>query len=200
MTYKKIYQHCQGFTTPVRRNLVRDELLKITGVRRLMVVKTGLDVSTCRGFYLSARNTDHPFVKQVGGHVVVLARDQEPAWDRLVFVKEALHLLDDPIEATDSGDELEAQLNELTGPGNPIRSPQMKAELQCYWMALSLLCPETRRQEFIKQREAGEITDYDVALGLRIPEKAAQRLFLPNFLELINKIMDNHEAANGTKK
>lgn len=181
MSYQALYAHCQGFEPHVRRNAVRDKAQELTGVERLSTVKTTLDATLCRGFYLSARNTQHRLVAQLGGHVIALARDLDPRWERFVYVKELMHLFDDPTEATDTGDQFETLLEEFVAP-QQVRSLQMKSEIKSFWMALGVLCPESHRQRFMGERENGQIDDYAIALTLRIPELYIPTLFHPQFL------------------
>ena len=149
------------------------------------MMRTTLDAAICRGFYLSARNTEHQFVRQLGSHVIVVARGLENYWERFVFVKEAMHLFDDPTEATDSGEDFDQQLAELMGVSSPERrSPQMTSEIKCFWMALCALCPEETRSEFERERGQGEIDDFTIGLQLRIPERYVQYLFHISYNEI----------------
>lgn len=96
-----------------------------------------------------------------------------------MVVKELMHLLDGASSATDSGDSFEKLLTELTGPGSPDRSPQMDAEIECFWRALACLCPERFRTEFADDRRKNHIDDYGIALKLRIPQQYVPHLFSP---------------------
>jgi len=183
VSYQALYAHCQTLTPHIHRNEIRDKAKALTGVASLAVMKTGLDVAFCRGFYLSARNTEHRLVIQHGGHVIILAREGlNRCWERFVFIKELMHLFDDPEEATDTGDQFEKLLAEFMAPGAAGRSPQMNSEIKCFWMALGVLCPEPNRLEFQAEREKGQIDDYSIALRLRIPEQYVPSLFHPEFL------------------
>ncbi|MFN0042447.1 MAG: hypothetical protein ACKVSF_04440, partial [Alphaproteobacteria bacterium] len=132
------------------------------------------------GFYLSARNNEHSLVRQFGGHLIVVARELNYCWDRFVYVKEMMHVFDDPTQALDSGDRLERLLEEIWS-GNPDQSPEVKSEINCFFMALGALCPEKYRLEFAEAREKGQIDDYTIALRLRIPQLYVSRLFRPDY-------------------
>ncbi|MBF0246702.1 MAG: hypothetical protein HQL36_01300 [Alphaproteobacteria bacterium] len=128
-------------------------------------------------------------VKQLGAHVIVLARGENRCWDRFVFVKELMHIFDDPMQSTNSGDSFDRLLTDLTGANSPEWSPQMISEVDCFWMALGALCPERERLKFQKQLEDGQIDDYGIALQLKIPQQYVHNLFRPNFPSIINKLV-----------
>ena len=151
MTYALLHQHCQSLSPYIKRCVIYDRILALTGINRIVHVRMGLDTSSCRGLYLSARNTDHQLVKQLGGHVIVTARGLSKVMDRFIFIKELMHVFDDPKEATDNGDAFEELLGEFTKPQKANLSPQMESEIDCYWMATSVLCPDAARLQFKQQ-------------------------------------------------
>ncbi len=139
-------------------------------------MKVGLDTQVVRGYFLSAGNTDHPFVKQNGYNVIVLARGLNDCWERFVNVKEAMHLLDPAEAATNSPEELEKLLNEFDAPDNRQTSAILHEAL-AMWMALFCFCPEKDRLEFENLRDKKQIDDYGIALKLKIPEFYVPLLF-----------------------
>lgn len=154
---------------------------------------SAMDISVCRGMYLSAQNTNNRFVQQHGNHVIVLARElkENYCWSRFIFIKELMHLFDDPKEATDSGDAFDKLLSELSGPGTES-SYQFQSELKCFWMALAAFCPEENRREFEKQRADGHIDNYGIALQLRIPEQYVPRLFENRYRVIIDQLISEN--------
>jgi hypothetical protein len=180
MSYAALYASCQSVPPHISRGFLYDHVLTLTGVPRIRHFRTTLDVSSCRGFYLSARNTQHPFVQQAGARVIVTARGLNRCWERFVYVKELMHSFDDPSESTDTGERFEELLGEIMGPISP-ENVQGLAEVNCFWMALGVLCPEPVRQAFHADREAGRIDDYSIALKLLIPQGYVPRLFEPRY-------------------
>lgn len=185
MSYTLLLDHCQTLPVYIKRNLVRDKALSLVNIPKVSVVKTDLDTQYCRGFYLSARNMNARLVQQHGTHVIALARSLNKCWERFVFVKELMHLFDDPEQATDSGAAFDALLGDFTGPRPPRWSPQMVSEQRCFWMALAVLCPEDERKALMVERANGKKTDYEIALRLMIPELYIQRLALPNYPDIV---------------
>lgn len=189
MSYRDLYGFCQRLPLYISRNQVRDEVKRLKGIENLAVMKTAIDVSIVRGFYLSARNTNHRWVQQHGAHVIVLPKaGLNHCWERFVFVKELMHCFDDPLQATDSGDTFDMVLSELMVPQDKEWSPQMLSEIGCFWMALGCLCPEESRVQFASERAKGQITDYDIALKLRIPQQYVPFLFAADFHDRIESV------------
>jgi hypothetical protein len=189
MSFADFYNFCQTLTPKVNRNTLRDEVVRLTGGAPVKTIKTGLDITVCRGFYLSSRNENHKFVQLHGKNVIVLARDGlNHCWERFIYVKELMHLFDDNEEAADTGDKFERMLNELSNGGSET-CPQLHSEFECFWKALSSFCPEDLRLEFDKERRAGRIDDYAIALQLRIPQYYVQRYFEPRYRTIIDKIL-----------
>lgn len=187
MSYRQLYDFCQTQNPHIKRNLIRDKVREITGVTSISTVKTSMDTTLCRGFYLSANNTEHRLVQQCGGHVIVLARDLNRCWQRFVFTKELMHIFDDDSEKTNTPDSFEKVLVELTAYGAVNSSPQLKSEVKCFWMALGVLCPESVRKDFDRKRARGQCTDYDIALQLLIPELYVPALFDQNYYRFLEK-------------
>ncbi|MBI4182569.1 MAG: hypothetical protein HY521_01070 [Proteobacteria bacterium] len=193
MGYNLLYRYCQSLDPPVNRNKIRDETKRINGISTLSTLRTGLDTTACRGFYLSAQNKSHKLVQQFGTHVIAVARGLDRNWERFIFVKEMMHLFDDSSEATDTGAAFERLLTEMVSLGSPEpRSAQLKSEVKCFWMALGVLCPENSRQQFKKDRESNLIDDYEISLRLRIPEQYVQHLFRSDYLDIVKLLNETN--------
>lgn len=188
MSYKNLYDFCQALPIHINRNTVRDKALELTGIQRVRTFKADLDTKVTRGQYLSPRNTNHQFVIQAGGHVIVVARTLNRCWERFVYVKELMHLFDDLNQATDTGEAFEKLLRDFSGLSATDWSDQMRAEVNCFWRALAILCPEKFRLEFQAEREGGRLDDYAIALRLRIPELYVPQLFRADFLEIVGRL------------
>lgn len=195
MTFSALYNHCQTLEPKISRNVVRDKVLELTGIEKIRTFKTSLDITKCRGFFVSPRNKDHPVVKVTGSHAIVLAREGlNYCWERFVYVKELMHAFDDPEHAADSGEDFERMLSDLTpGAGVPL-SPQGASEINCFWMALAVLCPEKMRLHYKVEREAQRMDDYAIALQLRIPQGYVRRLFEEKYVGLITKFRNEKIA------
>lgn len=189
--FRDLYNYCQTLNPKVSRRLVELKTLEITGVEKVKAMKTTLDISVCRGFFLSAQNKDHWIVKQHGCDVIVLARDQNYCWERFVYTKELMHLFDNDDEPTDSAEKFEKLLTDLEMPSATSEpSKQLLSERKGIWMALSCLCPEKHRIEFEELLKNNYIDNYGIALKLRIPEQYVPLLFQSRYKLIIETLLE----------
>jgi hypothetical protein len=82
-----------------------------------------------------------------------------------------MHLFDVENEKTGTDKAFEALLTEFEVQQPTERSSQFTSDVKGLWMALSCLCPEKHRLEFIEQFQKGHIDHYGIALRLRIPQQ-----------------------------
>ncbi|RZJ16710.1 MAG: hypothetical protein EON91_12050 [Brevundimonas sp.] len=98
--------------------------------------------------------------------------DHPPYWlRRWVCCKELMHVFDTADEKTNTRERFVQLLDELTS--NRIledASPMFASEGEAMWMALAVLCPAKLRAQHRPRWIAREVTDYDVALALKLPE------------------------------
>lgn len=189
--FKQLYDYCQTLTPKVSRNKIEPAAVELSG-KEVKVVKSGLDVNHCRGLFFSATNPNTHLVRQCGNrNVIVIARDLNYCWERIVYTKELMHLFDDEDDMTSTPEALAGLLAGLSGTTSPpSRSQQATSDALGIWMALACLCPEQYRQEFAEQRSKGHIDDYAVALRLRIPQLYVPSLLSPDFPKLISMILE----------
>lgn len=190
MSYKELYAFAQTLTPRISRNTIRDEALRIAGLQTISHVKSGMDTRVCRGLYLSATATNHRIVEQLGKHVIVTARDLNECWTRFVYVKELMHVFTPANEASDTGEKFDSLLSDLSSPILSSPSSQMLSEVDAFWMALAVLCPEARRLEMKEAVRQNEADHYGIALELKIPEQYVPRLFEERFEKWISNNTD----------
>lgn len=180
MSFKELFEYAQSLEIYIKRNAIRDRAADICGVGRINIVRSGLDIDKCRGYWLTPQNEDHPLVKQFGTHIVVVAREQNRCWERFVIVKELMHLFDTPQQKTSTPKAFTNLLSEFSAPMS-VWSDQFHSEVDSFWQALAVLCPQNVRNEFREQRQQDKIGDLDIALKLKIPEAYVPRLFEERF-------------------
>lgn len=177
MSYAALYEFVQAHPVPISRRLFVPKVEELAG-RKVKVIKSGLDISITRGFYIPCTNLEHPFVRQTGGtrDIVVLARDNNRCWDRFVLAKELMHMFDSPLSWTNSASEFEDLLDEFGAP-RMERSVQMNSEAEAFWKALGLICPEAERARLSHEYSKGVLMARDIAHMLLIPEQLVPALF-----------------------
>jgi len=98
-------------------------------------------------------------------------------------------MLDGEKAATDSGHKLETVLQELGGDLSLKRSAQTQSEILAMWMAIGVFCPEDLRKQLATDRAKGHITDYGIALQLRMPQRHVPALFGPQYLKTMDSLL-----------
>ena len=180
MSFKELFGFAQSLEPKISRKAIREKVICLTGKSQVRHIRSTLDVSVCRGFFLSSKNQDARLVRQVGGTAIVTARGLNDCWERFVFVKELMHLFEDPEKATDSGAKFDTLLNEFAQPSRDPSAP-MQSEIECFWMAVSVLCPQKSRAEYREKLAERQIDHMGIATDLKIPAMYVPRLFEPRY-------------------
>jgi len=195
VSFKQLYDFCQSQAVPVSRKIIRQKLLDITGRRIAFTVSSNLNPKDVRGMFLSV-SSSNAWVAQHGCDVVVLSRAiyaKSPGgnycWDRFITVKEMMHLFDTQDEMSDTGEKFDQILSAFFMTYNGT-SPVVSSEIKGFWRALAVLCPEERRKEYAHQVRSGSMTNYDIALKLRIPEQYIGQLLSDKFDLLKDTILN----------
>lgn len=186
--FRELYDFCQTQTPKVKSKSVIDKAVQITEQSPIRTIMDPLDITVIRGYFLSATNTEHPFVRNHGRNVTVLAKGMNPCWQRFVTTKEAMHLFDDDAELTNTEDKFEKLLIEWVMP-SAEKGQQILADMKGIWMALACLCPEKNRLEFEVLLTKGQINSYDIALLLKIPELYVPLLFRPQYPAIVERLL-----------
>ncbi|MNM06965.1 hypothetical protein D3C81_169960 [compost metagenome] len=192
MPYKDLYEFAQGLEPVVNRNAIRDKILELTGASGFRFFRhPGLDKNKLAGMYVHPGNLDHQFSRQAQGkHVVALAYDLNRCWDRFVSVKEMMHLFDDDLEKANTEDDFDSIIDGLFDEAfDGQMSPQCVSEIRCFWMAVGVLCPERIRSELHRKRDAGEMTDLEIAEYLKVPAAYIGSFCSPNIKKIMQRLI-----------
>jgi hypothetical protein len=189
MSYRGLYDYSQTLAIPIKRNAIKAKVEELCS-EPLTYIRAGLDPAILLGKFVRATNKDDQFVKQCGGaNVVVIARGLDPSWERLVLFKEMMHMFDSPLECTNSSAEFERLILDFCASELTEFTPQFKSEVECFWRAIAVLCPEQVRVTLQQQRVSGTITDAQISGQLRVPEKYVPAFFHPQYKETITRIL-----------
>jgi len=194
VSYRKLYEFAQ---TPeaydgkqyLSRNALRDKAQELTG-KTVKHARMGVDVLKVRGLWISMSNQKHHLVQQFGCNVIVTQRELNRCWERFVFVKELMHLFDSQDGHTQTSEQFEHLLGEFSSL-EVGESAQWQSDARAVWRALALFCTEDNRKVFAAQRRAVMISDYDIALRLKIPEFHVPKLMSTNYLRVLETILDD---------
>jgi hypothetical protein len=190
MSYRDLYEYCQNLPIPVSRRELTPNVCRLAGKPEPRVIMRDFNPEIVRGLFVVPGESGHPhahFVRGPGGALIYVAREMNYCWKRFVEVKELMHHFDTSLQLVGTDEEFASLIAEFVGP-SPERSEAFKSESVALWMALGVLCPEQYRQEFSRQRMAGEIDDLEIARQLKIPQRYVPHLFNPHFRRYIELI------------
>jgi hypothetical protein len=140
--------------------------------------------------YCSPQNYLHPIAAQCGGHVILVARGLTYEWERMIVIKELMHMLDGDKHATDSGAKFETVLTELMLGGSADRTPETDAEIRAAWRAIGLICPEKIRKQYKATRCPTGADDPEIAKALKVPVSYVGLMFGANFENRLADVAD----------
>lgn len=174
MTFARLYEFVYGLRGHpiVLEGLVDQEAKKLSSQDELWYVPCELDTKVSLGHIKQYRvskgvyDHDSSWVTEIR-----YSEELNFCWKRYVCCKELMHVFDSADEQVNSSERFRSLVNEFEAP-LPLdkASPVYLSETKTMWMALAILCPEPVRDKFKDDWNAGALTDYEVALALRIPE------------------------------
>lgn len=187
MSYNELFVFAQEQTPHISRKVLLPEVKRLSGIDKIQTVKTGVDTGVFRGLWLTPQNVEHPLVKQMGCHIIILARGMNHCWERFVYVKELMHVFDEENAKSNNPELFESLIDEFVA-ANVTPSKQMLSEFASFWRALGVLCPEALREQFERERQELKIDDYEIALRLKIPQQYVPRLFEPRYKTWLERL------------
>lgn len=185
MSFARLYKFAAGLGQyPVRLEGVIDTKAKaLSSQDELHYVPVDLDPEVSLGHIKQYRlsqgvyNPDPLWVTEIR-----YFKDLNVCWRRFVCCKELMHVFDNTDERTDTLEKFEQLLDEIEAPlPADAQSPMYRTESITKWMAVLILCPKPVREFLRPQWEAGEMSDYEVALELRIPEVLIPSIMSPRY-------------------
>jgi hypothetical protein len=206
MSYVRLYQYAAGLGEyPIRlEGLIDQKVKELTGQDELWYVPLDLDPEISLGH-----------IKQY--RVPNCVYDHDPTWvteirywaglelpdRRFVCCKELMHTFDTAAEKTDTAEKFEQLLDEIETPlPTEVASAMYLSENRTKWMAALVLCPGPVRDIFQPRWAAEELSDYEVALELQIPETLIAAIMSERyervFERLIGSAADQMNLDNGT--
>lgn len=189
MSYAALHDFCQSQDIPISRSQLYPKIKKLCGIEKLVIRKTGMCVDNVLGFFVRPGTEIAAMPNWVPGvATVVVSRDLNYCWERFVVIKELMHLFDSELDKLGAAEEFESLIAEMIGP-LPERSVAMESEIVAFWRAIGIVCPEAKRQEFHRQRDAGRTSNLDIATALRMPELYVSALFEPNYKAILSSMM-----------
>lgn len=160
---------------------------QLTGQDKIYFVEAELDTEVSFGHFKRFRERSIPYAEPVWITEVRYARSLNTCWRRFVCCKELMHAFDTKEELADTPDKFRRLLNELE-LRPPTPSPMLYSESRAVWRAMAALAPARLIAPLEERYAAGEITDYEIALELRVPEFYVAHIMDEAFPEVVKAL------------
>lgn len=109
-------------------------------------------------------------------------------WRRFVCCKEVLHIFDRESERSDTREKF-LQLAKEMAVESPTRSAMYSSEIEAMWKAMAILAPRRLRDKYKADYDSGTISDYELALNLRMPEFYIPQIMSSAFDVIIDSLV-----------
>lgn len=195
MSFSRLYEHAAGLRHwPVRveTDLV-PKVIELTAQDEIYFAAVELDHEISYGHikqsYISkgVYDQDPTFVVDIR-----YSNKLNICWSRYVCAKELMHCFDSDVERSDTPEKFQTLLKELETPPPADRaSPMFQSENKTKWMALAVLCPLPLRERFLEEykKEPRTLSDYEIALELRIPQAVVPAIMGDNFEAIVGDLV-----------
>lgn len=198
MPYKTLYHRRQNEADYLPRKWYYDDALELSWVKDITIKRSKkLPKNILRGLFV-ASGPKFNGSNLTASYTIILADGLPQEVERVVTIKELMHCYFGPDfggrYATDSQIALDNHLKKFFGNSYTTHSHAVEAEHKALWMALGVLCPEHRRQEWKREAEAsadqGKQVIQEIASTLKIPLHHAAALMGSQFETEIAAILD----------
>lgn len=192
MTFSRLYDFAAGQESAplLLEGLIDVEVIRLTAQDQVLYTPVDLDPRISLGHIKQYRQSGGVYDQNpVWITEIRYFKNLNTCWYRYVCCKELMHVFDSPEERVDTAIKFDKLLEELASPPLPgDASPMYRSENKTKWMALAALCPLPFRDYYKPMWNREEMSDYDVALELRIPEGLIKTVMADYFAEVIDSL------------
>jgi hypothetical protein len=192
MSFSKLYEFSAGLrTSPVILEGVLDaKVIELTAQDDIYYVPVDLDPAVSKGHIKQYRESTGVYSEAKWITEIRYFKDLNVCWHRYVCCKELMHVFDTPEERTSSAEKLDQLLGEIESPlPSDRQSPMFQSETRTLWMALAVLCPLPLRDHFQPMWADGTMSEYEIALELRIPEELIQPIMSDRYHGIVQSLI-----------
>lgn len=173
MLYSDLYNFANstdGDFVPVQ-SLKREIERNHGEVERVDFWRCELDPNISLGHMVFERDRTSPYDAPFTVASIRFDKRQNRCWSRYICCKELMHVFDNVQESVSTRERFFQLMSELEAKVmKGDMSEMFSSELTAEWMALLVLCPKRLRDFWKPQFDDRKVSNYDVALSLRIPE------------------------------
>ena len=195
MRYADLYQYSNGLAAEAIS--VRDLADRICehhgndiGLVNFWPVELDADISF--GHIMFDRDRDSPYEAPFRIANIRYDKSLNRCWTRFVCCKELMHVFDRPEERVDTRERFLTLMSELESLRmKEDMSAMFFSELEAQWMAVIVLCPPRLRDKYKPLLENKTMSEYDIALKLKIPEAVIRNTMSDYYDRAMARLVDN---------
>jgi hypothetical protein len=191
MRYSDLYTYAQsliGDFVPLR-DLARKIKADHSGIEEIEFWPVDLDPHISLGHMKYERGRTSPYDAPFTIATIRYDKRANRCWTRFICCKELMHVFDDDAQSVNSREKFLKLMDEWqTRPLEADLSAMFTSEVNAEWMALLILCPLRLRTKWFQQWSDKSVSDYDVALALRIPEAFVKSVMSDYYLEALETL------------
>lgn len=132
-----------------------------------------LDIEISLGHIVFDKDRSSGYGEEFKVASIRVARELNRCWRRLVCCKELMHVFDGRTQRVNTKDRFIQLLSELESkPLAEDISDMYGSEQDAMWMAILVLCPMKRRNDFAPDYKSGKLSKQDLAEKLKVPVQA----------------------------
>lgn len=194
MPFKTLYNRRQDEATWLPLSWYVNDALELQWVDQDLQIKrtSALPKTHLRGMIVQHKPNFMPHMMTCK-YTICIAEGLSPEMERLVAIKELMHLYFGPdggkSYATDNAIVLENHIEEMFVTSADITSPQVEAEKLALWMAISVLTTATARNDFRARALAQDITPEEIAGELHAPLHTTKALLSRQYDQEVSNLM-----------
>jgi hypothetical protein len=192
MSFSQLYDFSSQLKIyPVKLEGVLDaKVIELTAQDDIYYVGMDLDPAISLGHIKQYRALSGVYAEARWVTEIRYSKELNPCWYRYVCCKELMHVFDTDDELTPSWEKLDQLLGEIESPlPSDKQSAMFKSETRTMWMALAVLCPLPLRDYYQPMWTDGSMSDYEIALELRIPETLIQTIMADSYPTVIESLL-----------
>lgn len=191
MLLKKLVEHFDNYTRlPVGVNTVRDQIVELGIQDEIRFHLVDVDPKILRGLIYRYIKHSAPYSEPIRCSDICLSKDQEYEWQRLVAVKELLHITDTDAQTAQSEKAVEILIERLALPFEFMQETKSSLNDRNHIIpALGILVPKQCRELLRQLKAENRITDIDVARIAKIPDRFGGLVLSEHFERAIEIIL-----------
>lgn len=190
MLLKQLVEHFDTYTClPVGVNTVRDQIVDLGIQDEIRFHMVEIDPTILRGLIYRYSKHNVPYGEPILCTDICLAKDQEYEWQRVVAVKELLHITDTDPETAQSEGAVEKLIERLSLPFEIREETRSSLNDRVHFIpALAILVPKDVRDILRDLRQRDKITPIDVARMAKIPDRYGAMVLTDLFEDVVSDL------------